>query len=422
MNEGPGHIPMHLIKENMDKQLEWCGEAPFYTLGPLTTDIAPGYDHITSAIGAAMIGWYGTAMLCYVTPKEHLGLPNRDDVKAGVIAYKIAAHAADLAKGHPGARAWDDALSKARFEFRWEDQFNLALDPVTARAFHDETLPARRRQGGPLLLHVRAEVLLDEDHPGRAGATRRRWRARRRSSASAEGRSTWRREVMLALALAAPAEAQTADRWREERQRLVAEELVPQGITDSLTLAAMRAVPRHEFVPEDQRAWAYVDTPLPIGHDQTISQPAVVAFMTQVIRPGPGLRVLEVGTGSGYQAAVLAETGARVWTIEIFRALADEARARLRRLGYRSVQVRHGDGYAGWPEAAPFDAIVVTAGADSIPPPLIRQLAPGGRLVMPVGDPWADQQLILLEKDACGRIASRELLPVRFVPLLRGER
>jgi phosphomethylpyrimidine synthase len=142
MNEGPGHVPMHLIKENMEKQLEWCAEAPFYTLGPLTTDIAPGYDHITSAIGAAMIGWYGTAMLCYVTPKEHLGLPNRDDVKAGVIAYKIAAHAADLAKGHPRAQAWDDAISKARFEFRWQDQFNLALDPVTARAYHDETLPA----------------------------------------------------------------------------------------------------------------------------------------------------------------------------------------------------------------------------------------------------------------------------------------
>jgi phosphomethylpyrimidine synthase len=142
MNEGPGHVPMHLIKENMEKQLEWCDEAPFYTLGPLTTDIAPGYDHITSAIGAAQIGWYGTAMLCYVTPKEHLGLPDRNDVKAGVIAYKIAAHAADLAKGHPRAQAWDDALSKARFEFRWEDQFNLALDPVTARAFHDATLPA----------------------------------------------------------------------------------------------------------------------------------------------------------------------------------------------------------------------------------------------------------------------------------------
>jgi phosphomethylpyrimidine synthase len=142
MNEGPGHIPMHMIKENMDKQLQWCDEAPFYTLGPLTTDIAPGYDHITSAIGAAMIGWYGTAMLCYVTPKEHLGLPNKKDVKDGVIAYKIAAHAADLAKGHPAARYRDDALSKARFEFRWEDQFNLSLDPETAREFHDETLPA----------------------------------------------------------------------------------------------------------------------------------------------------------------------------------------------------------------------------------------------------------------------------------------
>ena len=141
MNEGPGHVPMHMIKENMEKQLEWCSEAPFYTLGPLTTDIAPGYDHITSAIGAAMIGWFGTAMLCYVTPKEHLGLPNKKDVKDGVITYKLAAHAADLAKGHPGAQAWDDAISKARFEFRWEDQFNLALDPVTAREFHDETLP-----------------------------------------------------------------------------------------------------------------------------------------------------------------------------------------------------------------------------------------------------------------------------------------
>jgi phosphomethylpyrimidine synthase len=142
MVEGPGHVPMHKIKENVDLQIEWCKEAPFYTLGPLTTDIAPGYDHITSAIGAAMIGMFGTAMLCYVTPKEHLGLPDREDVKAGVIAYKIAAHAADLAKGHPGAQAWDDALSAARFDFRWEDQFNLSLDPETARAYHDETLPA----------------------------------------------------------------------------------------------------------------------------------------------------------------------------------------------------------------------------------------------------------------------------------------
>ncbi|MNS24654.1 Phosphomethylpyrimidine synthase [compost metagenome] len=142
MIEGPGHVPMHMIKANMDKQLAACNEAPFYTLGPLTTDIAPGYDHITSAIGAAMIGWFGTAMLCYVTPKEHLGLPNKKDVKDGIIAYKIAAHAADLAKGHPGAQYRDNALSKARFEFRWEDQFNLALDPDTAREFHDETLPA----------------------------------------------------------------------------------------------------------------------------------------------------------------------------------------------------------------------------------------------------------------------------------------
>ncbi len=142
MIEGPGHVPMNKIKENVDLQQEICHQAPFYTLGPLTTDVAPGYDHITSAIGAAMIGWFGTAMLCYVTPKEHLGLPNKKDVKDGVIAYKIAAHAADLAKGHPGAQAWDDALSKARFEFRWEDQFNLAMDPETAREFHDETLPA----------------------------------------------------------------------------------------------------------------------------------------------------------------------------------------------------------------------------------------------------------------------------------------
>jgi phosphomethylpyrimidine synthase len=149
MIEGPGHVPMHLIKENMDLQLEYCGEAPFYTLGPLTTDIAPGYDHITSAIGAAMIGWYGTAMLCYVTPKEHLGLPDKKDVKDGIIAYKIAAHAADLAKGHPGAQVRDNAVSKARFEFRWEDQFNLGLDPDTAKQFHDETLP----QEGAKLAH-----------------------------------------------------------------------------------------------------------------------------------------------------------------------------------------------------------------------------------------------------------------------------
>jgi phosphomethylpyrimidine synthase len=141
MIEGPGHVPMHKIKINMDKQLKECGEAPFYTLGPLTTDIAPGYDHITSGIGAAMIGWFGCAMLCYVTPKEHLGLPDRNDVKVGVITYKIAAHASDLAKGHPAAQLRDDALSRARFDFRWTDQFNLGLDPETAKSFHDETLP-----------------------------------------------------------------------------------------------------------------------------------------------------------------------------------------------------------------------------------------------------------------------------------------
>ena len=166
MIEGPGHVPMHKIKENMTKQLEVCGEAPFYTLGPLTTDIAPGYDHITSGIGAAMIGWYGTAMLCYVTPKEHLGLPDRDDVKVGVVTYKLAAHAADLAKGHPAAQVRDDALSKARFEFRWRDQFNLSLDPDTAEQYHDQTLPRRRRQDRPFLQHVRPEILLDEDQPG----------------------------------------------------------------------------------------------------------------------------------------------------------------------------------------------------------------------------------------------------------------
>ena len=168
MIEGPGHVPLHKIKINVDKQLKECGEAPFYTLGPLVTDIAPGYDHITSAIGAAMIGWFGTAMLCYVTPKEHLGLPDRNDVKDGVIAYKIAAHAADLAKGHPAAQIRDDALSRARFDFRWLDQFNLSLDPDTARQLPRRDAAQGSAQGGALLLHVRPEILLDEDHAGRA--------------------------------------------------------------------------------------------------------------------------------------------------------------------------------------------------------------------------------------------------------------
>ena len=179
MIEGPGHVPMHKIKENMDLQMQLCDEAPFYTLGPLTTDVAPGYDHITSAIGAAMIGWFGTAMLCYVTPKEHLGLPDRQDVKEGVIAYKIAAHAADLAKGHPGAQARDDALSKARFEFRWEDQFDLSLDPEKARETARRDPARAGRQDRPLLLHVRPQVLLHADQPGRPHVRRRPRPARR---------------------------------------------------------------------------------------------------------------------------------------------------------------------------------------------------------------------------------------------------
>jgi protein-L-isoaspartate(D-aspartate) O-methyltransferase len=212
------------------------------------------------------------------------------------------------------------------------------------------------------------------------------------------------------------------DRWREARTRLVDELLVPAGIRDSATLAAMRIVPRHEFVPREQRGRAYEDIPLPIGHDQTISQPAVVALMTELIQPSPGKRVLEVGTGSGYQAAVLAQAGCRVWTIEIFRPLAEQARARLARLGYTKVTVRHGDGYAGWPDEAPFDAIVVTAAAESIPPKLLDQLAPGGHLVMPVGDQSLEQELVLVEKDSTGRLTSERLYPVRFVPLLRGVR
>jgi protein-L-isoaspartate(D-aspartate) O-methyltransferase len=221
-----------------------------------------------------------------------------------------------------------------------------------------------------------------------------------------------------------PAEAQRApaDRWRQARENMVATALVPAGISDSATLGAMGRVPRHEFVPPEYREWAYEDRPLPIGQGQTISQPAVVALMTQLIRPRRGLRVLEVGTGSGYQAAVLAEAGCRVFTIELFRALAYEARERLRRLGYARVAVRHGDGYGGWPERAPFDAILVTAAADSIPPALVQQLAPGGRLVMPVGDALSYQNLMLVEKDSSGRLGSREIVPVRFVPLLRGVR
>jgi protein-L-isoaspartate(D-aspartate) O-methyltransferase len=217
-------------------------------------------------------------------------------------------------------------------------------------------------------------------------------------------------------------EKPTDESWRRARLRLVDERLVPIGIRDPATLAAMRTVPRHEFVPEDQRSQAYEDIPLPIGHDQTISQPAVVALMTQLVEPRPGKKVLEVGTGSGYQAAVLAEAGCRVWTIEIFETLAQQARRRLARLGYTDIMVRHGDGYAGWSEEAPFDAIVVTAAAESIPPPLLRQLGAHGRLVMPVGGESAEQELLLVQKDSAGKISSHEILPVRFVPFLRGVR
>jgi protein-L-isoaspartate(D-aspartate) O-methyltransferase len=234
--------------------------------------------------------------------------------------------------------------------------------------------------------------------------------------------SAWRLTVLLLLPVGTPATAQQPDSLARERERLVAEQLVPRGVRDSATLAAMRSVPRHEFVPPEVRRLAYADSPVPIGHGQTISQPYVVALMTELVRPRPGARVLEVGTGSGYQAAVLAAAGCRVWTIEIFGALALEARERLRRLGYDLVTVRHGDGYAGWPEAAPFDAIVVTAGADSIPPALLAQIGPGGRLVMPVGNPYLDQRLVLVEKDERGGITTRDVEPVRFVPLLRGVR
>lgn len=228
---------------------------------------------------------------------------------------------------------------------------------------------------------------------------------------------------ILAVTATVPAQAQKAgEDWSTLRQRMIQEQVVDRGVRDSATIAAMGQVPRHEFVPSQVRRLAYEDTPLPIGQDQTISQPYIVALMTELVRPMPGDRVLEVGTGSGYQAAVLAAAGCRVWSIEIFAALADEARARLRRLGYRDVVVRHGDGYAGWPEEAPFDAVVVTAGADAVPPALIEQLSPRGRLAMPVGDPHTDQRLVLLEKDSLGRVSTRYLVPVRFVPLLRGAR
>ena len=211
-------------------------------------------------------------------------------------------------------------------------------------------------------------------------------------------------------------------RLRARRTEMVERHIAGEGITDSATLQAMRDVARHEFVPAEFRDEAYENHPLPIGFGQTISQPYIVGYMTEVVRPRPGMRVLEVGTGSGYQAAVLAATGAVVYSIEIFRALADSARARLERLGFPNVSVRHGDGNDGWPDAAPFDAIVVTAAAGHVPPALTRQLKPGGRMIIPVGSVYGAQYLILVEKDAKGALRTRNLLPVAFVPMLSGLR
>lgn len=210
-------------------------------------------------------------------------------------------------------------------------------------------------------------------------------------------------------------------RYREQRLAMVAH-IERQGVRDSATLAAMRAVRRHEFVPRDHLARAYGDHPLPIGYGQTISQPYIVAYMTEWLHPNPGMKILEVGTGSGYQAAVLGEIGAEVYTVEIFSALATSAGERLKRLGYHNVTVRHADGHFGWPEEAPFDAIIVTAAAGYIPPALVEQLRPAGRLIVPVGSVYGVQHLILVEKDADGEVTTRTLLPVRFVPMLQGLR
>ena len=234
--------------------------------------------------------------------------------------------------------------------------------------------------------------------------------------------------VLAALAaVASPALGQDAQaaaeaRYRAQRLAMIDFQIAAQGVADKATLDAMRAVPRHQFVPPELRDRAYGDHPLPIGYGQTISQPYIVAYMTEMIRPRRGMRVLEVGTGSGYQAAILAELGCEVYTVEIFEALATSAAERLKRLGYGRVTVRHADGHFGWAEAAPFDAILVTTAAGYIPPILIEQLKPGGRLVIPVGSVYGVQNLILVEKDASGDVWTRNLLPVRFVPMLSGLR
>lgn len=231
--------------------------------------------------------------------------------------------------------------------------------------------------------------------------------------------------ALSGLSAATPLPAQRTedvDRFRRLRLAMVENQIAARGVEDSATLAAMRAVPRHEFVPAEYLDRAYGDHPLPIEHGQTISQPYIVAYMTEMLQPEPGDKVLEVGTGSGYQSAVLAQIGVDVYTVEIFAALASSARARLARLGYDNVQVRHGDGHDGWEAAAPFDGVIVTAAAGYIPPALIEQLHPGGRMIIPVGSVYGVQNLILVTKDAGGDVQTRQLLPVRFVPMLSGLR
>ena len=228
--------------------------------------------------------------------------------------------------------------------------------------------------------------------------------------------------VALVMAVELPAQEPPALTAFTARRLAMVEVIAARGVADSATLGALRAVPRHEFVPAERRRDAYGDFPLPIGFGQTISQPYIVGYMTAVLRPRPGMRVLEVGTGSGYQAAVLAAIGCEVFTIEIFEALAGSARERLARLGYDRVSVRHGDGFDGWSDAAPFDAVIVTAAAGFIPPPLVDQLRPGGRMIIPVGTVYGVQYLVLVEKAASGEVHTRQLLPVRFVPLLSGLR
>jgi protein-L-isoaspartate(D-aspartate) O-methyltransferase len=228
--------------------------------------------------------------------------------------------------------------------------------------------------------------------------------------------------IAVAFAFSLAVTAPRADLHAERRLAMVEDQLVERGIRDPATLRAMRAVPRHEFVPADLTDQAYGDHPLPIGFGQTISQPYIVAFMTELIRPRPGLRVLEVGTGSGYHASVMAEAGCTVFTMEIFAELASSARARIQRLAIPSITVRHGDGNEGWPDEAPFEAIVVTAAGSHVPPALVEQLKPGGKMVLPVGSMYGVQHLILVEKDGAGTVRTRTLLPVAFVPLLRGLR